>query len=451
MGSGQAWLIGGVLALSACGRFDYEPRPIERVRFTALDGTRVVQGHMVRVAVEAWPESAISDGSQLRITVHHAWVGIGSSVGRELTLSADGDAHFPTFELHAALDAAEGTVATLAAPASRTVEGDTGYVIDAAGEHDVPLDGVTYRVRDGLVLDSPLDIDPTTSAALTGRVGSLVFAAAESGFGERALIVAESPAEIFTTDDADHVVPFASSASAAAGQSPPGAIVQAQLTAPGSAYGNLLLLCGDGAGGGVFAVGADGTFSAWRTSEPCHGLLVDHPLSVASSDYTGPVYVAGDADALTFVAPDMTEMPLMDTTTGLRASDDGLQLYVCPGGLLAAKLVLISSGSTGIGTDGFAQAVEPWATPIAWAEALAEPRGAAYSGALPYGTSLAVSLQGVNEVRLLRDDASSIPIVRGLDTPAGITRGPDGDDLWIVERGRGRVLRVRPEPIPGGA
>lgn len=301
--------------------------------------------------------------------------------------------------------------------------------------------GVSYTVAGGYTLDEPVAWDEAT-LNLTGVAASILFPRSESAFTDGPYVVEKGGAVRVAVDGA-----LQTFIAAPSGDVPDEAleIAQAAFTVPSSEYGDTLLLCVRGPGGGVYSVTPDGIYTMVRAGG-CNGLHVDDPLWIIGSDYRGPVSIHTADNQLLGLAPDWTETLYMTAAEGLTPADEGHRLFVCPSYILGAKLVLVSSGSNGIGTDGFAVAVEPWDPPIPWLSDLPEPTDAVYPFSFLYGSALILTLGKTGEVRLFRDDGTSLLLVGGLDTPQSLVVGPDGNDLWILERGRGRILRLRPTP-----
>jgi len=429
---------------AGCGRLGYGPEPVvEEVVLTALDSTTIVYGDSVRFRVGVLPAAAAQPGTTIKLSVAYGGLSAGDSMSHGLEVEADEQGDFPEIRFHALLDVPPGRVVSIDSDAERTT-GDTEVLVEEVPDGTVDIRGVTYTVPSGYTLDEPLGWDPL-DVEITDRGAQLLFIREESVFADGPYVVAEG-GDVYAARGPT-LLPFASTAGSVAGTAPAATdrIVQTAFTAPGSEYTEALLLCVRGASGGLYALSAGGEFSLVR-SGGCNGVLVDDPLSVASSDWRGPVYVHTEANELVALAPDGSDQMLMSGSDGLRVAQEGLRLFVCPSYLLPAKLVMVSSGSAGIGADGFAMAVEPWDAPIGWLEGLAEPTAAAYAFSFAFGAALVVALGGTGEVRLYRDDGSSALLAGGLSMPDSVAVDPNGEDLWIVESGRGRILRLRPVP-----
>lgn len=223
---------------------------------------------------------------------------------------------------------------------------------------------------------------------------------------------------------------------------PDDGMAQLQFSPPSSGYGDQLYVCAAStdAGDGVFTLSAAGTFSVFKAFNNCNGMMfdVDGRFSVAELDDAMYVNVSATDFGFVSTANDLTLYGpvLPNVSSGYRLVP--MRSYTPFGSVV---LALDPAGGTLWSTSSIDDA-----SPVQRMMDLDNPRGLAESGGLAFGSGALLSEAGSGRVSMVRSGYQSAPILTGLQGPTalGTPEGVVDAEVWILESGRGRILRLRP-------
>lgn len=422
-----------VVIASSCGRFDYERYPIDAVEVTSPGGTILPPGGSTTIELSALPGPFVP-GTTIRLTFELGKIRAGESEAQTVILPVSQDGEMGAVTLVVPLDVAPGRILTLTSPAR--LLGDLEFEVREPDMVPAVAAGLDYEVLEGFEVDAPIPFDV---ALLAGRAEQLALPADGSAFGEDVLYVGLSRPPAVLRAGADGLEPFA--------QAPEPERAGDRLTAitfplPDKGYGDNVYLCTSN-DDGILALDASGAFVDPVMRMACSGLVFDHEMRLDYDvPFPSPLYFADPSGRVGRVdAAGSVEI----LGEGLPAVDGGLRLRICPKDYLEANTILLSTGAPGIGADGAVFDVDrlvPYREPQVWLEGLAEPEDAAFTRDAPYGWMMFLALAGSNEVVGVRRDGSMITLLSGVVEPAGLLLR--GTELWILGRGRGELVRVRP-------
>jgi hypothetical protein len=213
----------------------------------------------------------------------------------------------------------------------------------------------------------------------------------------------------------------------------------------GAGYGDHLFLCADSpdAGDGVYTVDPGGRFERFLNFNNCQGIAFDAEDRLGDFGAAGSIYAVRQVDDMLRIAPDRT---FTVVGTRLPVLTSGNRVTIPQLGSWAGSMVLSSRGATSTANDGALHRVDdvdPWAGAVLVRNALPDPEGAVAGADAMMPDFLFVPMSTSGELDAFSADGSYFTVVRGLDAPAAIALDTAGSSMWIVERGRGQVLRIR--------
>jgi len=335
-----------------------------------------------------------------------------------------------------------------ACDAPYSCEVDVGCVNPDTGRRLVDAAGQDYEVAVGYDLDVPVD-PAQTEEAFMGRVRDLAFVPPGRGFSGEVLFLSSWPPEMHALD-ADGTVTSTWVSDRTSG--PDQEVTVMLFSPPGSPYGNYLYYGGASpdTGDGIFRIGPDGTSEAFRRHNNVVGLVfdVDSLLHDPPPGFATPLIVNRSSYVL------QTEEP--ELTGGWEAHDDRLpglrpfRIFLPRRGFLADRLVMSSrrfpSPTAPTGSVWTIDSLVPYSGPELWLDDV-DAGQLAFPDLDRFGDVMLMSGPTTGEIRAYRSDRSFEVLVSGLDAPESMKEAPDGS-VWIVETGRGRIVRLIPPSIP---
>jgi hypothetical protein len=325
-----------------------------------------------------------------------------------------------------------GPVDTSVPDASRPPPGTTMRMLD--------VEGVSYSVDAAYDLDAPLALVPEWRTMLTDNLQTIAFPRVGSAFPPGAYVTTGQgaggtvmPSLLRFSDGVGITV-----AGDAAG--PDQHVNQMVFSEPTSGFGDFLYLCSssEGGGDGIFTVAPSGGYAAWSAFNNCNGMTFDFD-GIYGGSFASPMYV--DIASATIERRDSsggTEV----LWSGLPRTFAGYLLLV---GTAAfdSRFFLVAEGDPAT-TEGYILSVagpDPWTDEQSWDTDLANPHDAAFGTSDGLGDFLFVSLR-TGQVRAYRPDGSSFDVVDGLSAPTGLGVEPATGALFILDAGRGQILRL---------
>lgn len=316
----------------------------------------------------------------------------------------------------------------------------------ALGETNVEIEGVTYVMAPGFTIEAVLP-PGQTEVQLTDQGTALAFPQAGSSFADSGYVAADvtqgSPATIYRVDEA--MQQLALIATPAAGN--PRHITQLSFSPVGGDYGDFLFLCATSqsvAGDGIYrlAPGAN-TFSSWRLYDSCNGMAFDYEDQLAPAG-TPALYASRESSRIERMPPLNTDPPLILQSLGI---NHGLLLYI-PQELAFRGRMLFLAWNLQPNAQNFfiweTTGIDPWVSPTEFVADAPRPRDAAFSEGAPFGDVMLVAMLATGEILAYQSDGSSSVLAQGLDQPYALAWEERHTKLWVLERGRGRILRIRP-------
>ncbi|MBW2461698.1 MAG: hypothetical protein JRH11_08625 [Deltaproteobacteria bacterium] len=305
------------------------------------------------------------------------------------------------------------------------------------------VEGVVYTVADGYVLDAPLALDDATKASLLGPSRQIAFPMPGSSFPVGPYVGVSGDPDmgiepIVVRFEGGAATTFATSDGSSG---PDQSFSQMQFSDSATPWGDFLYVCSASSGGGdgLFTVDSTGTFAIFDSFNNCNGLVFDYDQTLGDPGFVSPAYVNVNSTEYSRYASDATNVSL---TTGLPFEGSGFKAHVARGGAFVGAMYIVSPGDAAPSDGSIVRVdtVEPWAqTP--WASGLADPGTAAFGDGGPLGDFFFVPLRTSGEVYAYELDGTFTVVVSDLLEPRAVVR--DGDALWILEAGRGQVLRLR--------
>jgi hypothetical protein len=329
------------------------------------------------------------------------------------------------------------TAVTLGSDAPETSGDDVFTVVDPR-LRAVQDDGDTYGVAEGFALESLL-ASPTDRSELVDRRSLIALPPPTSAF-PRTLHIASAgtPPELYRLEDDALVYVSAPEVQ------PDEGVSQIAFSDPAGPHGDHLFVCSAsaGSGDGVFVVDFAGGWSDWFVFNNCNGLAIDTGEIIEPTPFADPVYLDVSSSILQRVDPSMDTENLI---TDLPVGASGFKLFINDRGPFEVGLYLVFPGVDPPGTDGAilraAVAAAGWSTE-AVLSGLRGPRTATFTAGSDFGGLMYVYLELDGELRGYRPDLSSFTLVDGLRGFADLVLDPDANALWIVESGRGKILRL---------
>lgn len=320
---------------------------------------------------------------------------------------------------------------------SAELSGSTVFTVIAPALATQTVGGVDYEVAEGFELDMPVDTS-AVSAELTDRMRTLAFPPAGSGYIGQLYVGAGGPSAIYRATGG--ALAHLGTGDGVTG--PDDGMSQMAFSPSDSDYGDSLYLCAASGGGGdgMFRVTDAGGFAVVNGFNNCNGMMFD-----PSGRY-------GAAGAATLYAN------INATSFGQVASDGGLVEYgeVLPFAGSGYRMTGFS-GSSAFGEDVLL--VDPatgtlWTTPeldtgtpVQRLTGLSEPSSIVPTGGPVFGDAALLSERAAGTVSVLRGDFSRDVVISGLLQPTALAT-PESDEaeaeVWFLESGRGRILRLRP-------
>ena len=423
-----------MLLAASCGRFDYERYPIDAVEVTSPGGTVLPPGGTATVSLSARPGPFVP-GTTIQLTFELGQIRVGDSQAQTVSVPVSQDGEMGEVTVLVPLDVAPGRILSLTSAAP--LVGDLDFEVREPNMVPAMAGGLDYEVLEGFEVDAPIPVDP---AMLAGRAEQLAQPASGSAFGEGVLYVGLSrPPAVLRASAGGPLELFA--------EAPEPERADDRLTAitfplPEKDYGDNVYLCTSN-DDGILALDPSGAFVAPAMRMPCSGLVFDHEMRLDYDvPFPSPLYFSDPSGRVGRVDAGGSAEILGE---GLPAAEGGLRLRICPKDYLEANTIFLSAGGPGLGGDGVVFHVDrlvPMSEPQVWLEGLREPEDAAFTQDAPYGWMMFLALAGSNEVVGVRRDGSTILLLRGVLEPAGLLLR--GSELWVLGRGRGELVRIRP-------
>lgn len=412
----------------------------------------------VRIVSPAGLDLPYGGSRPLEVTLEGGWVD-----GDTLTLSAPpttldlGGVQSPEVELQAPLD--PGTIVSIKLPfdaapgstidlvSSAALVGDTSFTVVEPVPGDVMIDGASYQVTDGFLLEAPLALDAASRVAMTDRLAQLVFPPPGSAFADEPYLALAGDTDMGMPVEVVRVVGGGLSTFASSdGMSGPDAnFSQVAFSEPGSPWGDFLYICSAsfGGGDGVFRLDSTGTFASFWSFNNCNGLAFDYGQVFGDPGFPSPMLVNENSEDFVRVDPSSGQEVLVGAPFSFNGS--GFQIHIPQDAPWAGRAYFITPrDGDDEGRVWRIDAIDPWGTPELWLDGLPRPAGSAvaFTAGGRLGERLYVAMRQTGTVRAYRADGTFTDVLSGLVSPSGVTHRDDS--LWIVDRGTGQVLRLSP-------
>lgn len=358
----------------------------------------------------------------------------GDAATIDVTTDDQGEA---TFGLRVAVDTPLDTAVTLTSDAPETTGDDVFTVVDP---RLLPVndDGDMYGVADGFALESLL-ASPTDRRELADRRSLIALPPPTSAFPQTLHIVSGgSPPDLHRLEG-DALV-WVSSPDV----QPDEGVAQIAFSDPAGPHGDHLFVCSasTGDGDGVFLIDFAGGWSDWFVFNNCNGIAIDTGEALEPTPSPDPVYLNVSSDAVQRVDPDLVTEDLI---TGLPFGASGFRVFINDRDPFDVGLYLVFPGVDPPGTDGAILRAHSggggWATE-AVLSGVRGPRTAIFSAGSDFGDLMYVTLELDGELRGYRPDLSSFALMDRLQGFVDVHLDADEHALWIVESGRGKILRL---------
>ncbi len=300
------------------------------------------------------------------------------------------------------------------------------------------VDGESYLVAEGFVLDAPLQLDSSRKDELRDRLRSIAFPATSSSFTQGLYVGLNTPPEItFSTMNGDGLTLVGSGG-------PDENMSQILFSHPSGDHGDFLYICANSsdAGDGLFRMDPEGSINQWGAAfNNCNGPFFDTGKLMGDLGGTASFY-AVEGNDLRRYAGDGTFSEVGDI-------EGRITFATASTGAFAGRLWMAESVAAGemvkVANPG-SSATDVIASRADW---LPQPFTFPYHHALAFGEDGGLGdflfLPTSAEVRRYDINANHVPVVAGLMKVRAIAIQPDKSALWILESGRGQVLRLRPE------
>ncbi len=328
--------------------------------------------------------------------------------------------------------------------AGRAGDSDVQSSIDASREDGgvsfttQSVDGSLYIVARGFVLDAPLQLRAERKSEFVGRLRAIAFPDASSSFAQGMYVGLNVPPEIAFTD-------MASDGLEVVGRGGPDEnMSQITFSDPNSDYGDFLYICSNspGPGDGLFRMNRAGVVDQWGGAfNTCNGPFFDRQKLLGDPGYASPFYAVEQTDVRRY-APNVSFRELTEI-------EGRISFATASVGAFSGKLWMAES----LSTSEMVRVADPGTSPAEVIESredwLREFIAFPYHHALAFGEDGPLGdylfLTTHSEVRGYDIDGEHVTVVAGIDESRAIAVQPDKSALWILESGRGQILRLRAE------
>lgn len=317
-----------------------------------------------------------------------------------------------------------------------------------AGPTVVVIDGDSYDVAPGYVLDSPFVLTVMERDAIVGRVAAMALPNAASTFPDGLYIGVDGDSRngpapfVARLDDAG----FQLLTSTNGNTGPDENMSAFAFSPPGGPYGDFLYVCSasPGGGDGIYRVNSAGTFERFRVFNNCNGMAFDPASVLGDFGIDGPLYA--NVGGLNFdrYSPDSSVATLF---AGLDiVGPYGYAVHIPQGGAFAGSLFLSNARLATDLEDAIlvrVDSVEPFLNELPWLSDLPDPgsNGVVFASGGALGDGFFLNAIGLGELRRYDAAGDFVTLVTGLSQPSALAT--DGDVLYIADNDRGRVLRLR--------
>ena len=436
------WVLVGVAVVGIhCGRVDFDLQgevipEIERITLRAEK--RIVSvGSQVEIGVTIEPPQAAVPGRSMTFAIDRFLLGSGSQEDQQVTVEVLSDATVPDLRLRVPLDGVEGQTANISATEDWKLGGDTKFVASVPRSQNVSIDGVSYAVVEGLELDAPLGLSDAERQPLVGQLAEIFFPRPDSAFAPGIYLGLQTTPEVFRWREGEGLRSFALSDGV---NGPDEHITIGAFADPRGPYGDFLYICSasKGGGDGIFTLDSSGAFRRWIGFNNCNGLVFDENLLLDAPGFV-PMYVNRNSTDTLRIDPHRNTKVI---GTGLGVASCGHFLSMAGKGAFAGKLWLSGCGESD-GAVLFGEDVEAIDEATVFIDDIPEIIQVSFGAETMYGDLMYVISASLGSVLAVRPDGAHFPILSGLDSPRAIRFTPDGKEIWIVDPGRGQVLRLR--------
>lgn len=319
---------------------------------------------------------------------------------------------------------------------------DTSPIADGS---IIDIEGSDYVVAPGFTIEAVLP-PAQTEPQLANQGTALDFPVAGSGFAQAGYVGADvtagNPATIYRVDEA--AVQLVEIATAPVNAKH---ITQLSFAPAGGDYGDFLYVCVTStaiAGDGIYrlAPGSD-TLASWRLYDSCNGMAFDYENQLGDPGTSPTLYASRKTSDVQRMPPLATDP--VETLQTLQIPH-GLLLYVPQEQAFRGRMTFVAWNLQPSSREFFiwhSTSIDPWSTPVTFLPDVPSPRDVVFSEGPPFGDVMLVAMLATGEIVAYQDDGSSYVLVQGLDQPQALGWAEPYDELWVLERGRGRILRIR--------
>jgi hypothetical protein len=424
------------------GRCDLRAGCLDAPAIVVEGAASLPSGGAIPIAIRAVPPESWDVGTTITVRASAGVLEQGSTSATEATLVLDAARMFPPVSL-VARGVPEGAEIELTSESPLT--GTTRFTIEAARLGAVDVEGASYDVLSGYLLDAPLTLTPAARMMLTGAVEGLAIPSRETTVFDAEAYVSIRTAgapQILRSSSTGDLEVFAT----ATGMMSPDEHARNMVFAPnGAGYGDRLVVCSESpiGGDGSFLVDPMGRFSELVLFNNCQGLAFDLADRLGAFGAQNSLYAVRQVDDLVRVS---STGAIILVGTGLPVLTKGHRLTIPQAGRWIGSALLLSEGADETLNDGAIHRIDdvgPWSGPVLVRGALPEPKGGVAGADASMPDLFFVILATTGELVAFSEDGSYVTIVRGLQAPEAIALDSRGSAIWIAEGTRGQVLRVR--------
>jgi hypothetical protein len=404
-------------------------------------GTDLPAGATTEIVGTVVPAEAAGLGLEFTVSTSVGFVRGPSGDAPSLMLSTEADGSV-TFGLRVPVDTPPGTVVTIESDAPQT-SGDTELTVVAPVLTQRNLDGVAYEVADGFELTAAL-MAGGAADPLVGRRSLIAIPPEGSAFPPVVHIVSEgTPPYLHRVEDESLV--FVSTSPG----NPDEGVAQIGFSDPEGEHGDRLFVCSasPGAGDGVFTIDPAGQWADWLIFNNCNGIALDETDALMGSGGASTLYLNVSSDVLQRIVVEGMTFDSTDLFDDLGFGPSGYRLYLNDREPFDPGLYLLfprgdvaeeGSGSISVTAPGAAA----WAQPSPLVVGLGNPDDLVFAAGSDFGSSMYVTLRDSGEIRGYRANFTSFALASGLDGSLDVEIEADGRTMWVLEGGRGRLLRL---------